>query len=293
MTKGKSIFIILIILAIIGGIFCGMLFSAFPGGEIAEGLDKPKNGIINVLFLGTDEGGLRSDTIMVASLDTKRNTCSIMSVPRDTSVTINGARTKINSALAIGKEELTIKKVKEVTGLPIHYYLTLNFDAVEAIVDILGGVHFNVPQRMYYKDPTQNLLIDLQPGPQLLNGEDSVNLLRFRSYPTADLGRISVQQDFVKAAIKQKLKMKYIFKINDVIKEIKENINTNLSTGTIIKLATEFANLDSEDLKTYQMPCTPQMIGGVSYVICNREETAKLVSEEFMKTAPKTDKKSE
>lgn len=289
MKAKKPVFIILFsllaIVAVLSGTFLAGIFSAFPGFSSAS-VDKINTPIVNILVMGTDESGLRSDTMMLVSFHTKDKKCNILSIPRDTRVTINNAPQKINAALAIGKEDLSIKKVKELTGLPIHYYFTVNFKAVENIVDILGGVEFDVPERMYYNDPTQNLLIDLQPGLQRLNGKDAVCLLRYRGYATADLGRISVQQDFVRALVDQKLNLKYITKVNDIFNEVKKNINTNMSTGDIAKYVMAAKDMTGEDIQMYQLPGEPKYIGNVSYVICNEAETKELMDSVFNEPEP-------
>ena len=241
--------------------------------EYKQGSDDRRN----VLLLGTDKSGLRSDVMMVFSFSTKDHSINSVSIPRDTKVTLYGKTYKINSALQIGKEELAIQAVKDVTGIPIHDCVKVNFDAVSDVVDALDGVEFDVPQRMYYEDPYQDLLIDLQPGVQLLDGEHAVQLLRFRQYPMADLQRVKVQQEFMKAAFDQKFKLKYVFKTGEILEAIEENITSSLSIAEATKLAKQvFAsgvnNINSLELPTYLSS---------GYVIVDNSKIDAFVEENF------------
>ena len=91
------------------------------------------------------------------------------------------------------------------------------------LVDAIGGVEFDVPMRMYYTDPTQDLYIDLQPGLQTLDGEHAMQLVRFRKgYATQDLQRTEVQRDFLQALAKQCLKVSNLSKIGSFAKIFKD-----------------------------------------------------------------------
>ena len=251
--------------------------------ENSSGLDeKSENGDINVLFMATDKGGLLTDTIMLASVSTENKTLNILSIPRDTKVNIYGRTAKINSAYGVGKEgeriELPKKLIEEITGLEINYYAVVDPEVVVHIVDAVGGVEIDVPERMYYWDPTQNLKIDLQPGLQVLDGDKAEQYLRFRSgYLNADLGRIQAQQAFVKAFIDQKFKLKYITKVKSIYEAVKDNVDTDISVGDIGKFAQIALNFSDYEINTYQLPG----IGG-NYFTYNSAETDKLVEEVFL-----------
>ena len=112
-----------------------------------------------------------------------------------------------------------IEKIKEITGMPIHYYCEVNFIGIREIVDILGGVDYDVPMKMDYEDPEQDLYIHLEKGPQHLDGDKAEQLLRFRKgYANQDLGRINTQQGFIKEMFKQKMQPKYLLKAVDIIR---------------------------------------------------------------------------
>ncbi len=252
--------------------------------DFSNFLDNPESNKVNILVVGVDKDGDRSDVNMVVSADPDEKTINLLSIPRDTKIKLdNGKTTKINSC--IGREdgdELLIEKVKEITGLPIHHFCKLNFAAVRNIVDILGGVEFEVPIDMNYDDPYQDLHIHIKKGKQIIYGEDAEGLLRFRSgYANADLGRINTQQEFLKEMLKQKLSAKYLIKSPAIVGEITKNLDTNMSALYMLKYGLMFRDGDKVEFNTYTLPGAPKTIGGASYYIVNESETQSLIEDKF------------
>ncbi len=283
MNKRKFILSLVITLAVLAIIFVVFqLFSSNTGFQ--DALDSSGSGKINVLVVGVDKDGTRSDVNMLFSLDPKEKTVNLMSIPRDTRVEFKkGSHGKINAC--IGKqngEELLIETVKDLTGMPIHNFCKVNFEGLRNIIDILGGVEFDVPMDMDYDDPAQDLHIHLKKGKQTLNGADAEGLLRFRKgYATGDLGRIDMQQAFLKELINQKLSPKYIFKAVPVVKEISKNVETDMSVMYMLKYAWKFRDSDKVEFNSYTLPGAPKMIGGVSYYLCDEAATENLVRTQF------------
>ena len=284
----KSFFVSMLVTLLIAGIlyFGFQFFFSFNGkqGDYNSFLNKPESGRVNVLVVGVDKEGIRSDVNMIFSVDPESKTVRLLSVPRDTRVKLpSGSYGKINAC--IGKENgeaLLTDTVRELTGLPIHHFCKIDIYGLRDIVDILGGVEFDVPMDMDYDDPAQDLHIHLKQGKQVLNGEQAEGLLRFRSgYANADLGRIDMQQQFIKEAAKQKLKLRYIFKIVPVISKVRENLNTDLSATELVSLAWSFKNGNKADVQTYTLPGAPKTIGGVSYYVCDENATQTLIKTQF------------
>lgn len=274
-------------------VLAGVGFAKNYIGPIAENISKSKsvkkieNGRINILLVATDKGGLLTDTIMIASVDTKRDLINVMSIPRDTRVTIgNSKNNKINSVYVYAKEgqriDALIDKVHELTGLPLNYYAVIHPDGFRNVIDILGGVYIDVPQRMKYSDPVQGLYIDLQPGYQLLDGDKAEQFTRFRSYPTGDLGRIEAQQTFVTELFKQKFNAELLLKADDIFKEISKHLETNITMADIPVFLSAAGSFNKDSIRTYEMPNTPQYINGVSYVLCDVQATKNLILKEFL-----------
>ena len=245
-------------------------------------------GKMNVLVLGVDKEGLRTDTIIVASYDLDNDKVNILSIPRDTRMYIGGSYQKINAAHAISKSgkikgpQGTIEAVTRLTGIPINYYVEFSFDAFKDTIDALGGVDFDVPRNMYYKDPAQNLYIDLDKGFQHLDGDKAEQLVRFRQYPEGDIARVQTQQAFIKAVADQKLNLSIISKLPDLFEVLEEDIETNFTLLDVTKYINNLKELSSENIFMHQLP--GQFSGPeykASYWIVNMTEAKNLIETEF------------
>ena len=291
-----SLFItLLVILVIFGGAAAGKFLYSGNLPESLSGLfDRVGGGKVNFLMMGLDGGGTRADTIMVASVDRKNKTVKILSIPRDTKVEVNGKTIKINATMGYqSREELMISKIKEITGLPIHYYAAVDFEGFKEIIDILGGVDIDVPFDMNYDDPAQNLSIHLKKGMQHLDGQAAHDYVRFRhnnngsapgDYALGDPGRIHAQQEFLKELVRQKLQPQYLAKAPQLAKAISEHVQTNFSVAEGMKYMRMLKKMDAESLETHMLPGGSKMIGGASYYIYDAEETRRLISEVFEET---------
>ncbi len=270
--------------------FCMILggLLAATGGFSINGVSRLLGGGIaeksNILVMGLDKEAKRADVIMVVGVDPERNTVSVLSIPRDTRVEVSpGRHDKINHTMGYkNPEETIIKSVENLTGIPIDYYCEITFEGFRNFIDILGGVEFDVPVDMHYEDPYQDLYIHVNKGLQVLNGEQAEGVVRFRNtYSRADLQRIEVQQNFLMALFEQKLSAKYIFKAPAIIEEMYESVNTNLSLRNALRYVGVLRDLNSESLSTYTLPGNPQMIGGVSYVVADKNKLADIVLTAF------------
>lgn len=266
---------------------------------------RASDGKVNVLVMGVDVEGLRTDAIMLVTYDTEANTVRALSIPRDTRMFIGSKYQKINAAHAIGGSngkpkgaQGTVEAVTRLTNIPINYYIEFSFSGIAKCMDALGPVEFEIPDLnndgvgMVYDDPVQNLHINLKPGLQKLNGEQIVHLLRYRkgnkingvrrTYKNGDIDRIAVQQDFVKALIDQKLNASLVLKIPSIFKQVSEEIKTNLTVKDVLKYSKHLADLSSTDVEIYSLP--GQFSGNeynASYWICDLDETRELIETEF------------
>lgn len=213
---------------------------------------------VNVLCLGVNNN--MADTIMLVSFDMDAKHVDLISVPRDTYYYREGhkdlAAHKINAIMPADGAVGMAKAVSEtLLGIPINYYMTIKYDGVKEIVDAMGGVPLDVKQDMNYTDPYDKppLVIDIDKGYQILDGEHAVQYLRFRKgYSDADIGRVSAQQEFVKAAFKQALGLDFI----KVVKTGFNVVDSDLKLKTCIALATKALGMSSESMTTYTMPHT-------------------------------------
>jgi len=267
---------ILVFLVIIGG----FLFGA------ALLIGSRDTGSVTVLLAGTDEEGTRTDTVILAGI--KNRQLTLMSIPRDTYCSGYGYSVpKINSAYGYagcgeaGMEELC-DRVYDVTGIRPDGYVLVDLDCFETIVDRMGGVDFDVPMDMHYEDPYQDLYIDLKAGMQHLNGGNALSVVRFRSGSAmADLTRVEVQRDFLKACAKQWLSPMKLLRAPGAVPVILRNVDTDMNR---LKLANVFSKLlfcSFDNMNTETLPGTPQMINGGSYYVCDSEKTRELVARLF------------
>jgi len=246
------------------------------GGEIAE-LDThvEKHERKNVLVVGSDKSGVLADVIMIFSFSDEKDPVNVVSIQRDTEVMVDGLSWKINSTYQLGLERF-VGIIKDITDIPIHDYIVVNFKAVENVIDLLGGVDFDVPQDMDYEDPFQDLYIHLRGGYQHLNGNQSLQLLRFRGYPMADIQRTKVQRDFIMAVFRQKVKPENISKIEPIFNAISKNIKSSLNINEVL----EYAGMaQGVEMNTYPMPC---ILNGYGGVIVDRANMYTLAQEHFV-----------
>lgn len=228
------------------GVGAGLL--AFLGGLGDRGAARgfpfaaePKPGErINVLVLGLDDDRTavhRSDTMMVVSLDPLTHEVGLLSIPRDTLVDIPGGprRDRITHAHAYGGPLKSLVTASELLGVPIHYYVRVNFAGFKAIVDLLGGVTVDVEKPMRYSDPTQDLHIDLKPGRQRLDGDKALQFVRYRN--DSDLDRIRRQQAFLRALADEAFRIGVIPRLPRLAGEIAQHVETNMSPQEILQFA--------------------------------------------------------
>ncbi|MGO5113960.1 LCP family glycopolymer transferase [Candidatus Avoscillospira sp. LCP25S3_F1] len=271
----KRLFILLLILLVLAAVVAlvSKLIATQPVYDGADSLGARKTGSSTILLIGTDEGGTRTDTLMLLNVNTGTKQVSLVSIPRDTRVNGSYSVPKINGVYGInggGEEgmEMLQQRVKESIGFWPDGYILVNLDSFVDLVDIMGGVTFNVPQDMYYNDPSQNLYIDLKAGEQKLNGTEAMGLVRFRSgYATADLGRVDVQRDFVSAAAKQWLNPMLVFKTPQLITWLGGNVETDLGVKELSWLAWAMLRCDLDNIQTETLPGTATTISGGSYYL--------------------------
>ena len=209
-------------------------------------------GTYTFLLAASDQSSGNADTIMVAAYDTEAQTVGIVSVPRDT--LLEGG--KINSVYHKGPEALA-ETVTDLLGVPIDYYVTVDVEGFVALVDELGGIDFDVPVRMSYDDPTQDLHIHYEAGMQHLDGEDVLKVARCRNnsdgpgsypdnvylaYPDGDIGRTRTQQQLISAILKKALSNPQ--KLNAYVELFLEYVDTDLEFGEVLWFAQPALGLD-------------------------------------------------
>ena len=252
-----------------------------------------------LLGVSTDLDSQLTDTIIVASYNPNTQKANLLSIPRDTFTGKNKSKAtasqKLNAIYNYYRDpQKTLDAVNELTGLDIEYYVLVKTEALIKLVDAIGGVEFNVPINMYYTDKSQNLVIDLKAGTQIIDGEKAEQLLRFRhnndgsSYPIEygdnDFGRMRTQRDFIVTTLKQTLKPSNIFKIGEILDIANENVETNLELSFIKDYIPYAVELNADNIQTAVLPgTTPDLseTNRVSVVVIKEKEAKELIQSMF------------
>ena len=256
--------------------------------SVLRGFKQDTSEPVNIMVLANDGNDL-TDAIMVMRFDPKTSLFNIISVPRDTYITLQGYKFhKINSVFHVKDGAPHLKKLLEgMLGQKIDYYMCLELKTIRETVDLLGGVEYDVPCDMIYTDPDQHLQINLKKGRKTLTGKQVEGLLRFRKpnkwtkevrkyYDGSDLKRIERQHDFFGEMLKQKLNVKYATKIDDIINNVYSNVTTDLPLSEMLKLARGLPGLSAEKFQTATLPGDAKTIDGTSYYIHDPAESAAL-----------------
>ncbi|WP_027338630.1 LCP family protein [Halonatronum saccharophilum] len=276
---------LIIFLVVFGtGIFGFNLFSPFRDQFEDEDLEEviKEDRTLNFLLLGIDSahnGDSRADTLMILSLDLDSNKAGIISIPRDTRVKLSGRdhHSKINTAYAEGGPSLTKEAVEGLLETDVDYYLELDYQGFIEIVNSLGGVELEIEQDMYYVDQADDLYINLKAGRRRLDGEESLDYVRYREELFADIGRIERQQKFLEAALDEAMKFRTILKVPELVQIINRNVSTDLGLSRMLQLGSFLYNFEEDNLEMLTLPGDPRYISGVSYWYPHKDEIELLV----------------
>lgn len=305
---GRRFFFVLILLLVVG--FSGLCgyFHTSPAGLISIlglGTDyvkakfgaPPFNGRtkVNILVLGADvafdgSGAARTDTIKFVSVDLKKPSIAVLSIPRDTWVDIPGhGHGRINSAYQFGgrdeADRMAMAKtvvsnlLSEVSGteVRIHRYMRIQTGGFVKIVDALGGVDINVEKQMDYEDPSQRLYIHLKPGLQHLNGTQAMGYVRFRHDRDGDYGRIRRQDQFLHELVAQLNTPERKSSLPRLIGPIMSMMKTDLKGSDLLALKHTVDKIGMAGMQTLLLPTVATYEGKASVVKIEDEAAATQV----------------
>lgn len=246
---------------------------------------------INVVVMGVE--GTRTDTMIFMSIDTKDNSVDAISIPRDTYFPTEGkngaGQKKLNAVYGfkeIGGPEGVRNAIGKILGTEIDYYVTVNYEAVKEIVDLIGGVEVDVPFRMKYDDAYSEppLHIDFQPGLQKIDGDQAMAYLRFRknndgSHSGGDIKRMERQHEFLKSAAKAAIQPKLPY----IVARGLTYVETDLPMTKAVMIATAMIGSDIENINLQTIPSAGTGTGkdGLSYFHYD-EAATKLLIEQIM-----------
>ena len=246
---------------------------------VAEG------GVYTLLLVGNDDGNGNTDTLLLCRLDTRAHSLHLVSIPRDTLVNADWEVRKVN-AVSWGDRlqggngiDALRRHIRMLTGFEPDSYAVLDLEDLIRAVDLLGGVDFEVPMAMNYDDPTQNLHIHLQPGLQHLSGEQVMGLCRYRSgYASGDLGRIEMQQQFLRACLEQFTELGRVPNLMKVAEYLAGALDTDLTAANMAWYARQ-ALLCREDLRFETLPTESAMVHNYSYAVVKLRDWLGMLNE--------------
>lgn len=254
--------------------------------EVEEWSGKDR---VNILLLGVDnrdnDTHPRADTMLIVSIDPVTKKANAMSVMRDTWYKIPDGYDfeKINAAHALGGPDLTIRTLKDMLQIPIHYYAKTDFQGFIKIIDAIGGITIDVEKPLHYLDDGV-YDIHLNEGLQKLDGTHALMYVRFRNDALGDFARTERQRKFLAALADEMSSASTLLKLPSLLDAIEPFIETNMTMSDMVKLGRLALEVDGSDIQTLQIPPRDALRegyagGGQAVLIPNVYETRRQVYE--------------
>ena len=215
---------------------------------ISNGRERKSKYCYNILLYGVDNDAGGSDTNMLMRFDAVNKTVDVVSLPRDTLMS-NGH--KLNSSYNNGGTEKLRSNIEDMLGVPVDFYVSVDLKGFITLIDQIDGVDFDVPEDMDYDDPYQDLHIHFKKGLQHLDGQQSMEVVRFRHNNDntgyggqQDLGRIGTQQAFLKTVAQKLMKLENVPAMAETFLKY---VKTDLTLGNLIWLANQALSMGGMD----------------------------------------------
>jgi polyisoprenyl-teichoic acid--peptidoglycan teichoic acid transferase len=247
---------------------------------------------IRGVIIGSDyeDYARHADTVMVVSFDPQSRFLDVLSVPRDTRVSLPDRPSvkRINEVFAYefrhsGRDftiaSLATKSVVETllssgaVRFPLPYFFTVDYAGFRTLIDAMGGVQVRVTEPMHYDDSWGKLHIHFEPGIYRLDGKKALEYVRFRG-KSADQGRVRRQQIFFRELLKGLRRPTLLWRLPDQAKSIFSAFYTNLTLWDMMNLLLEARHLRSKDIRLISLPVTP--VGNMVKV--NPDTTQKIIA---------------
>ena len=231
---------------------------------LSNGLPYQISRPVNILVMGIEPSpnvsnptaiSGSSDTMLLLRLDPEQKSIRVLSIPKDSQVTLPNGLGKISQANSLGGSTLAARVVsRTLNNVPIDRYLSITTNALQQLVDQLGGVEIFVPQRMSYQDATQKLQIDLDSGWQTLNGQQVEQFARFRASKAGELDRVQRQQILLKALRDRLTSPAVLPRLPQITRIAQTLVETNLSPEEMLAIVNYTVALKPENLQMLLLP---------------------------------------
>ena len=225
--------------------------------------------------------GARSDTNIVVRVDPTTNSATLISIPRDTMINIDGyGYCKFNAAYSYGGAALAIKEANELLGVNISHYAEVDFDSLIGLVDTVGGVDVTVDQRINDPDADGSVIgqkkIIIEAGEQHMDGETALVFARSRAYVDGDFTRTANQRKLI-AALAEKILSMPLAKLPGIVQTAAGSITTDMSVTDLYSLATQFQDGGELSMTSCMVPSITGMYKSASYVFCDENALATMM----------------
>lgn len=257
-------------------------------GETVENgkiVEEPK-GYFRVLIAGSDRSSGLYDVLMVASWNRDTGEAWVLQLPRDTYAAYAEQNyQKLNGApAALGGMEQMKEFLSDALGLSIDRYVALSPDVFCHAVDALGGVEIELEEPLRYRDPAQNLVIDLPAGRNTLNGEQAEQFVRYRAgYVRGDLDRMDAQKIFLSALFQKICATHSPLTLGKLAVSLLGEMETDLSVLETARLIPELLQLEASAVHFVTAPGedATASVSGASYYVLSSVGMEKLLTEHF------------
>ena len=296
-------FLVLLLLAGIGGVAWGANYIAHINETLSEGLEetglreqlsiREKGQPFYMLLLGIDKDSermvdpeygeedynYRSDSIMLARIDPQKPSVTLLSIHRDIMTDMGEWGTqKLNASYTFGGPSYVVEVVSKFCGVPISHYAEVDMDRFTAIVDQVGGITVNLPVDVI--DPEYTGL-NLAAGEHTLDGHTTALLCRARhaydNYGDGDVYRAANQRNVISAIVKKVLRTDPLT-MTSLVSTLAESVRTDMDVATILALADEMRGLNVDtDVYSAMTPTGGYLIDGIWYELVDEEQWVKMM----------------
>ncbi|NMO79274.1 polyisoprenyl-teichoic acid--peptidoglycan teichoic acid transferase TagU [Niallia alba] len=229
----------------------------------------------SILMLGVDERDGdkgRSDTMIVVTVNPEKKSAKLLSIPRDTRTEIigHGTTDKINHAYAFGGVAMAMDTVENFLDIPIDYYMQINMEGFQDIVNAVGGVTVNNDLDFTYEG------VHFKKGTLTLNGEDALKFSRMRyDDPRGDFGRQLRQRMIIEAVVKKGASLNSLTNFHNIFEALGKNIKTDITFDEMVDIQANYKSA-ANNIEQLTITGTGQTINKVWYLIVDASEKTKI-----------------
>ena len=228
---------------------------------------EEKSSTVSFLVCGIDEMNGWADSVFLIQINKTDSKYAVINIPANTRLFVGGQDRAIGSLTALDSPEFLKAKVNAITGLKVDHYVCVEMDDFAKLVDTAGGINFNVPVDMKYRDDEQSLKINLTAGIQRLNGEKALEMLRFRGYENGLEGRDNTHVEFFKTFAAAVLKSANVFKAQSLVTDIFGCIKTDMTSTDFLANASLIFSFDTFKVSYHTYPGRYVTEGGSDWYV--------------------------